>query len=40
MDSYKLLDKKQIEQLNKEIEMFKKMKEKRGRNDSSCNDRR
>ena len=37
---YKVLDKKQIEQLNKEIEMFKKMRINRGKNDSSCNDRR
>lgn len=43
---YKELNKKQIEQLNKKVEMFKerrmnKMKnKKRGNNDSSCNDRR
>jgi len=37
---YKILDKKQIEQLNKEIEMFKNMRKNRGKNDSSCNDRR
>ncbi len=37
---YKVLDKKQIEQLNNEIEMFKKMKKNRGKNDSRCNDRR
>jgi len=37
---YKVLDKKQIEQLNKEIELFKQMKKNRGKNDSRCNDRR
>jgi len=37
---YKVLDKKQIEQLNTEIEQFKKMRKTRGKNDSRCNDRR
>ena len=37
---YKVLNQKQIEQLNKEIEMFKKMRKNRGKNGSSCNDRR
>ena len=37
---YKVLDKKQIEQLNKEIELFKKMKKNRGNNDSRRDDRR
>jgi len=37
---YKVLDKKQIEQLNKEIDMFKNMRKNRGKNDSRCNDRR
>lgn len=37
---YKVLDKKQISELNEEIEKFKKMKMSRGKHDSSCNDRR
>lgn len=37
---YKVLDKKQIDQLNKEIDIFKRMKKNRGKNDSRCNDRR
>jgi len=37
---YTILDKNQIEQINKEIDTFKEMKKKRGKNGSSCYDRR
>ncbi len=36
---YSVLDKSQIEQLDKEIKTFKDMKQKRGKNGSSCHDR-
>jgi methionine synthase I (cobalamin-dependent) len=37
---YTILDKNQIEQINKQIVRFKEMKKKRGKNGSSCHDRR
>lgn len=39
-DIYAILNTKQKEQLNKEIKTFKNMKHKRGKNGSSCHDRR
>ena len=37
---YHILDREQIEQMNKEIQIFKKMKENRGHHDKYSNDRR
>lgn len=39
-DIYAILNKEQKDKLNKEIQTFKNMKNKRGKNGSSCHDRR